>query len=230
MQFLDHGGDGGDDVHPAELQLHDAGVDGGEVKDVVDDGEQRRARRHDVAGVLALLVVERADVGVAQELGEADDVGERRAQLVGNVVDEGVLERVGGDQRLVALDQRALDLDSVGDVDEGDHGLAVGQRHGGVVDDAAVGTLHAAGDRAAVLVDAGDRGGETPPDGLVVVRAPAGGDDLGDVWPLTRRPSSSDQMAANDGLCRRSRPSEPNTATPSLRWSRVAPWTLTSAL
>ena len=48
-----------------------------------------------------------------------------------------------------------------------------------------------------------------------------------------RSPSSapsSDQMAANDGLCRRSRPSDPNTATPSLRWSSVSPCTLTRAL
>ncbi len=96
-------------------------------------------------------------------------------------MDEGVLQAVRRLQRLVALDQRALDLHRVGDVDEGDHGLPVGKRHGGVVDDAAVGALHAAGDRGAVLVQPGDAGGEAVPHGVVVARAAAGGDDLGDV-------------------------------------------------
>ncbi len=164
----------------------------GKVEDVVDDGEQRRARGHDVAGVLALLGIERADAGVGKQLGEADDVGERRAQFVGDVVDEGVLQAVGGFQRLVAVDQRALDLHGVGDVDEGHHRLPVGKRHGGVVDDAAVGPLHAAGNRGAGLLEPGDAGGEAPPHGLVVARAAAGGDDFGDVRAALQadRPSS----------------------------------------
>ena len=41
-------------------------------------------------------------------------------------MDEGVLQAVGGLQRFVALDQGALDLHRIGDVDEGHHGLAVG--------------------------------------------------------------------------------------------------------
>ena len=45
-----------------------------------------------------------------QKLGETDDVGERRAQLVGHVVDEIDLELVGFFQRFVALAQRALDV------------------------------------------------------------------------------------------------------------------------
>ena len=67
-------------------------------------------RRHDVAGILALLVGERAGGAVGQELHEADDVGERRAQLVGDVVDEIVLEPRGLLQRLVLLDQRVLEV------------------------------------------------------------------------------------------------------------------------
>ena len=74
----------------------------------------------DVAEVLALLVVERADVRVAQQLAEADDVGQRRAQLVGHVADEGVLHAVGGDERVVALLERALVALGVGDVGEGE--------------------------------------------------------------------------------------------------------------
>ncbi len=96
-------------------------------------------------------------------------------------MDERVLEAVRRLQRLVALDQRALDLNRVGDVEEGDHRLAVGQRNGGVVDHAAVGALHASGDRGACFVEAGDAGGEAAPHCLVVAGLADGGDDIGDV-------------------------------------------------
>ena len=66
--------------------------------------------------------------GLDEQLAEADDVGERRPQLVGHVADELALEAVGGHQRLVALDQRLLVALGVGDVDEGDERGAVGQR------------------------------------------------------------------------------------------------------
>ena len=46
-------------------------------------------------------------------------------------MDEIDLELVGGFQRLVLLAQRALDIDRVGDVLEGDQRRAVRQRHGG---------------------------------------------------------------------------------------------------
>ena len=42
----------------------------------------------DVAGIFELLGVERADAAVGEQLREADDVGERRAQFVGDVIDE----------------------------------------------------------------------------------------------------------------------------------------------
>ena len=118
------------DVDRAEIERHRAGVDGGEIEDVVDDREQRVGRGGDVAEIFALLVGERAGRGLAEEMREADDVGERRAQLVGDVVDEIDLELVGGFQRLVALAQRALDIDRVGDVEERDERGAVRQRHG----------------------------------------------------------------------------------------------------
>ena len=63
----------------------------------------------DVAQILALLVGQRTRNGARQQLGKADDVGERRAHFVGDVADEGALDPARGLQRLVALDQRALD-------------------------------------------------------------------------------------------------------------------------
>ena len=92
-----------------ELQLERAGVDGGEVENVIDDGEQRTPRQPDIVEIFALLVGQGAGDRARQQLAEADDVGERRAQLVGDVADEGGLEPVGRLQRLVALDQRPLD-------------------------------------------------------------------------------------------------------------------------
>ena len=78
------------------------------VEDVVDDGEQRLRGGRDVAEVLVLLLVEAPDLRTGQQLAEADDVGQGRAQLVGDVADEVVLHAVGGDERFVALHQRAL--------------------------------------------------------------------------------------------------------------------------
>ena len=48
------------------------------------------------------------------------------------------LDLVGVLQRLVALEQRALDIHRVGHVLEGHQRRAVGQRHGGAIDHAAV--------------------------------------------------------------------------------------------
>ena len=48
------------DIDGAEIERHRAGVDGGEVEDVVDDREQRVGRDRDVAEIFALLLGERA--------------------------------------------------------------------------------------------------------------------------------------------------------------------------
>ena len=108
---LGYGVHGGANVDRGEVERHHSGIDRGEIEDVVDDGEQRRARGGDVAEVLALLPGERAGRRILEQLCEADDVGQRRAQFIRDQVHEVVLEIVGGLQRLVAFAQRALDID-----------------------------------------------------------------------------------------------------------------------
>src|SRR5262249_53401378 len=71
------------DVVNAELlqpQLHLAGLDLGQVEDVVDEVEQLFAARLDVAHPALLFVVEL--VARAQHLAEAEDAVQRWAQLV----------------------------------------------------------------------------------------------------------------------------------------------------
>ena len=159
------------DVRLADVERHDAGVDGGEVEDVVDEGEQRARRRIDVVHVFALLRIEAAGRLVRQQLGKADDGLQRRAQLVGDVLDEVGFQPVGRLQRLVALGQHALDAGRIRHVDEGQHGHAFGKRDGGVVDDAAVGPLHAA-DRLVVMLEVGDGGADLVPGLLARHRSP----------------------------------------------------------
>ena len=128
------------DVGLADVERHDAGVDGGEVEDIVDERAAARATTQSMwpmySRCCGLSAPSRL---VRQQLGKADDVGERRAQLVGDVLDEVGLQPVGGLQRLVPLLQHALDAGRVGHVHEGEHGHAFGKRDGRVVDDAAVG-------------------------------------------------------------------------------------------
>ena len=68
----------GADVDLGEVQRHGAGVDGGEIEDVVDDRQQRVGGNRDVAEIFALLVGERAEGGIVQQIRKADDIGERR--------------------------------------------------------------------------------------------------------------------------------------------------------
>ncbi len=62
---LGRGVHGAADVDRAEIELHRAGVDGGEIEDVVDDRQQRVGRGVDVAEIFALLGAERADARLA---------------------------------------------------------------------------------------------------------------------------------------------------------------------
>ena len=121
---------GGADVDRPEIELHAAGVDGRQIEDVVDQRQQRVGGDRDVVEIFALLRRQRPGTRVAEQMDEADDVGERRAQLVGHVVDEIDLDLVGVLERLVAFAQRALDVDRVGDIVERHQCGAVRQRHG----------------------------------------------------------------------------------------------------
>ena len=155
-------------------ELERSGVDRGEIEDVVEDREQRRRGAHDVRGIFALARIERADRLVAEELREADDVGERRAQLVGDVVHEVVAQPRGALQRIIALGQRALHVHARRDVDEGEERRAVGQRLRGAVDRGAVPPLHAAGQAHAHVGEARDRAADVDP-GLVLRREQTAG-------------------------------------------------------
>ena len=129
VAHAEHGGvDHAGNLDRRQLQLQRAGIDGGEIEDVVDDGQQRARGGRDVVQILALLAVELAGARAGEQLAEADDVGERRPQLIGHVADEMALEPVGRHQRLVALQQRLLVALGVRDIDEGDERRPVGQR------------------------------------------------------------------------------------------------------
>ena len=56
------------DVDRAEIEPHRAGVDGGEIEDVVDDREQRVGRDGDVAEIFALLLGQRPGRRIAEEM------------------------------------------------------------------------------------------------------------------------------------------------------------------
>ena len=70
-----------------------AGLDLGEIEDVVDDRQQRIGRAFHQAEVLALP---RRQVGVEGQLGHADDAVHRRADLVAHVGEELALGPAGG--------------------------------------------------------------------------------------------------------------------------------------
>ena len=79
------------------------------------------------------------------------------------MLDEIVLQLVGFLQRLVLVLQRPLDIDAVGDVDEGHHHLAVGQMDDRVAQHGAGVQLDLAVAIAPLVVEAGDGGDETAP-------------------------------------------------------------------
>ena len=107
------------DVDVFEGQFEGIGVDRGEIENVVDDREQRRDECMTRSAYSRCFALSGPAEPSVEQLGEADDVGERRAQLIGDVVDEIVAELFRVDQRLVALGQRAFDRDGGGHVGEG---------------------------------------------------------------------------------------------------------------
>ncbi len=117
----------------------------------------------DEAGIFELLGIERADAAGRQKLGEADDVGKRRPQLVGYVIDEVVAQFLGGDQRLVAFGQRALDIGAGGDVERGEKRRPVRQRQRGAIEDQPIGSRNPRGPAFAALGKADDHRAQAPP-------------------------------------------------------------------
>ena len=93
-----------------DAQLDAARLDVGHLDQVVDETQQPAAARIDRPQVLALRVGQRALHPVEQEVGEAEDRGERRAQLVRHVRQELALGSVGAAELLDHLRQleRAL--------------------------------------------------------------------------------------------------------------------------
>ena len=64
-------------IDGAEIELHGAGVDGGKVQDVIDDRQQRIGRHLDIAQIFALPIGQRPGHRIAEEMREADDIGQR---------------------------------------------------------------------------------------------------------------------------------------------------------
>src|SRR6476620_7295572 len=164
-----------------ELELEGASIDGGEIKDIVDDGEQRLTRRADVAEIFALLLAQGTSRGARQQLGEADDIGERRAQLIGDVANEGALDAARGLQRLVSVDERALYAFGVGDVAVGQERAAIGKRHRGAGDGRAIRPIEPGLIGAALGEDGGDRSFGSLPLLRVVIERAAREDDIVDM-------------------------------------------------
>ena len=105
------------------LQVQLAGLDLGEVEDVVDDRQQRVAAGADDLGELALLG---AELGVEQQAAHADDAVHGRADLVAHGGQEGALGLVGG----LGLLAGALQLaDVVIDADEAGRPAVHHHRH-----------------------------------------------------------------------------------------------------
>ena len=65
-----------------------------------------------IAGIFELLFIERADARLAEQLDEADDIGQRRAQFIRDMMHEIIAQTLGVDQRLIAFGQRALYIDA----------------------------------------------------------------------------------------------------------------------
>ena len=93
-----------------------AGVDLGEVENVVDDGQQRIARFHDDVGECLLL---RVEFGFGEEFGHAEHAVHRRADLVAHIGQEFRLGAIGEHGAALRFLKLALALLEFGDVGAG---------------------------------------------------------------------------------------------------------------
>ena len=131
------------EIHLFEVEAQVAGLDGGQVEDVVDQGMQALRGLDDGLAVFQLPFVELAEVLVFEDLGETDDGVERRAELIGHVGDELRLQPVGGLQRFVAFPQGLLHPGRIRHIQESEEIGPIGQRNLGPFDHRAVGPLAA---------------------------------------------------------------------------------------
>ncbi len=156
------------DADVLQVERHLVGVDLGHVEDVVDGARELGRRLLHRRGVAAPALGEGL-AGPLQELGIANDGGERGAQLIGDVAHEVAFQPLGVGERLFLGGERAFQLAGVGDVGEGDQGRAVGQGPRLVDHDPAVGGLDLAGGRRAGLrVGVGDAALQLAPEAHVV--------------------------------------------------------------
>ncbi len=89
-------------VERGVLQLHAAGLDLGQVEDVVEHGQQGFAGLADHAQTFALLGLELAH---GHDLGHGQDAVQRRADLVAHIGQEMRLQHIGGFGGVAGLDQ-----------------------------------------------------------------------------------------------------------------------------
>ena len=153
LRILGHVG-----AEPGEIDLllgkqQAARVALGEIEHIVDQRAEPADALQDRGDIVARGSRQVARIALRHHLGEAGDRGQRRAQLVAHVGDEGGLEPVGLLQRLVAVAQRRLDLPAVGNVEHGEERIAVRQRHRGEFELAPV--LHRDPARALLALDRG---------------------------------------------------------------------------
>ena len=133
------------DVHRLQIEREPSRLDHRQVQDIVDQAEELARGFEDAVGVFHLARLQLAEIFVGEDLGEADDRGQRRAQRVGYAGDELRFQPVGGLQGLVAFAQGALDLDGVGNVEITEQHGAIGKGHAGVIEYGAVGAFEPPG-------------------------------------------------------------------------------------
>ncbi len=83
------------DIEALPVELHLARLDLGQIEDVVDQVEQVPAAPQNVLDMALLILPEGAEAGIEEQLREADDGVERRAQLVRHVGEEFAFHRAG---------------------------------------------------------------------------------------------------------------------------------------
>lgn len=102
LRRIDHFGE----FDVGEIERHGARLDDGEIENVVHDVDQRFRTFENALHVFVLARVEGAEHLRFEDLTEAENVGERRAELIGDVADEFGLEAIRRFERVVAVAQR----------------------------------------------------------------------------------------------------------------------------